>query len=46
VGDYQPPHPLKGKVENVQITAGAKHYTIEKSTTPPHRKVGLSESND
>jgi arylsulfatase A-like enzyme len=46
VGDYQPPHPLKGKVENVQITAGAKRYTIEKPTTPTSRKVGLSESND
>jgi len=46
VGDYQPPHPLKGKVENVQITAGTARYTREEPTVPPQQKAGLSESSD
>ncbi len=46
VGDYSPPHPLKGRVENVQITAGAKRTTLKPSTNPTERQSGLSERND
>ncbi|MCW3053999.1 MAG: sulfatase [Chthonomonadales bacterium] len=46
VGDYNPPHPLKGTVENVVITAGIKRYSISTSPTSPRGKSGLSERND
>ena len=46
VGDYVSPHPLKGKVENVQITAGAKVYRAGKSAAMPGKKVGLSAAED
>ena len=51
VGDYTPPHRLKGTVKNVQITAGARRYHVgERAVTPGSKlsfgKVGLSEAED
>ena len=47
VGDYTPPHPLKGIIGNVEITAGTKHYKIGTPTmTQAGKKIGLSEAED
>ena len=46
VGDYNPPHPLKGTIENVKFTVGKKRYIITPSTTPPKHEAGLREQND
>ena len=46
VGDYPSPNPLKGKVENVQITAGTKRYNVGQGAGPSAKKVGLSEAED
>lgn len=45
VGDYEAPHPLRGKVENVRITAGAKRYDLGGSSAPG-KKVGPSAADD
>ena len=46
VGDYTAPHPLRGKVENVRITAGAKRYDLGGSAAATGRKVGPSAADD
>lgn len=51
VGDYTPPHRLKGSVENVVITAGTHVYRIGKAAAArPQKilgkKVGMDEAND
>ncbi len=46
VGAYTPPHPLKGKVENVQITAGSKRYIMQPPSVTPEKSIGLSDAND
>lgn len=46
VGDYTPPHPLKGKVENARITAGLKRYIMQPPSVTPEKNIGLSDAND
>ena len=46
VGDYQPPNPLKGKVEKVQITVGTQRTTMEPPLLPTSQKIGLSANDD
>lgn len=46
VGDYQPPHPLKGKVENVQVEAGKQTYHAGPPAATPPGKTDSSEASD
>ncbi len=49
VGDYDAPNPLKGRVENIKITAGIKTYVYHEGHSPAKplgKTVGLSEGED
>jgi len=49
VGDYDAPNPLKGRVENIKITAGIKTYIYQQGRPPAKplgKTVGLSEADD
>ncbi len=49
VGDYDAPNPLKGRVENIKITAGIKTYVYQQGKPPAKplgKTVGLSEGED
>ncbi len=46
VGDYLPPHALKGSVDNVRISAGAKRSFMQEPTPLTRPKAGLPENDD